>query len=99
MKIYFFLYFNFLIFVCAFPTGRGEPIRRGWGVRVSSLCRGLRILRGRFPVRGILELADENRDSHPGVLCHRLFAGGRPFHLEIWKREGKWTAATIFTDE
>lgn len=56
---------------------------------MSSLRRGLRILRGRFPVRCILELADENRDSHPGVLRHRLFTGGRPFHLEIRKREGK----------
>lgn len=73
-------------------TGGGEPVRRGWGVRVSSLCRGLRILRGRLPVRGILELADENRDSHSGVLCHRLFAGSRPFHLEIREREGKWAA-------
>lgn len=69
--------------------GGGESVRRGRCVRVSSLCGGLRVLRGRFAVRGILELADENRHSHPRVLRHRLSACCRPFHLEVWQREGK----------
>ena len=38
---------------------------------------------------GILELADENRHPHPRVLRHRLSARCRPFHLEVWQREGK----------
>ena len=91
---------NFKLYFSNFPIvqlnvtvrillGGGESVRRGRCVRMSSLCGGLRVLRGRFAVRGILELADENRHPHPRVLRHRLSARCRPFHLEVWQREGK----------
>lgn len=60
---------------------------------MSTLRGGLRILRGRLALCRVLELADEDRDSHPGMLRHGLSAGCRHFHLEVWKCEGKW--ATI----
>lgn len=71
-----------------FPGWR-ESVRRGWRVRVSPLCWGLRVLWGRFTVCGILELVDENCYPHPGMLRHRLSARCRPFHLEVWQSEGK----------
>jgi len=67
----------------------GQPIQRSCDVRVSAMCWGLWILRGRPSLCCVPQLGHAHCDSHFVLRHHMLSACRRSVHLEVRKCQGR----------